>query len=116
MAVYRIKRFNQPAVPNQPQGDQPTAKELQMEQMRLQRQLLITQRARDKARQQEREAKIRQQIQLQKIEQKKDDEVDKKIIQSQKMSNQRQKDSLDSMPPSLVKGRTKFVGTVSVNK
>ena len=84
MAVYKVKRFNQPAINNGDGGDQPTAKELQMEQMKLQRQLIINQRARDKARQQERESKIRMQLQAQKIEQRKDNENDKKIIQSQK--------------------------------
>ena len=115
MAVYKIKRFNQVAN-SEINSKQPTAKELQIEQMKLQRQLLLTQRARDKASQQERDSKMRQQIQNQKLEQKRDDENDKKIIQSQKLSNQKQRDSIDSMPPSLVKNRTKPSNTVSVNK
>ena len=114
MAVYKVKRFNQPAINNG--GDQPTAKELQMEQMKLQRQLIINQRARDKARQQERESKIRMQLQAQKIEQRKDNENDKKIIQSQKLSNKQSQDNNESMPPSLVKNRTRATEPVSVNK
>lgn len=117
MAVYKVKRFNQPAVPNQqPHSDQPTAKELQMEQMKLQRQLLITQRAREKARQQERESKIKHQLQAQRVEQKKEQDENKRIIQAQKMSNQRQQENNDAMPPHLVKGRTKASETYSVNK
>ena len=116
MAVYKVKRFNQPASNNGGNGDQPTAKELQMEQMKLQRQLMMTQRARDKARQQERESKMRQQIQAQRLEQKKDDENDKKIIQTQKLANKRNQDNNESMPPSLVKNRTKATEPVSVNK
>ena len=111
MAVYKIKRFNHP----QQQGEQPTARELQMEQMKLQRQLLINQRAKNKAMQHERESKIRMQLQAQKIEQKKDDADDKKIIQAQKMTQKRTEND-DTMPPSLVKNRTKPTGTVSVNK
>ena len=111
MAVYKIKRFNQP----QQQGEQPTARELQMEQMKLQRQLLINQRAKNKAMQHERESKIKMQLQAQRLEQKKDDADDKKIIQTQKMAQKRIEND-DTMPPSLVKNRTKPTGTVSVNK
>lgn len=114
MAVYKIKRFNQPVNSNQ-QGEQPTAKELQMEQMKLQRQLLINQRAKNKAMQQERESKIRMQLQAQRLEQRKDDADDKKIIQTQKMA-QKSRENDDTMPASLVKNRTKPTGTVSVNK
>ena len=111
MAIYKIKRFN---APEQNINSQPTSKELQMEQMKLQRQLLLTQRAKDRARQQERESKMRQQMQAQRLEQRRDEENDKKIIQSQRLTAQKQKNENDAMPPSLVKSRTKASGTVSV--
>jgi hypothetical protein len=111
MAVYKVKRFNQP----QQQGEQPTARELQMEQMKLQRQLLINQRAKSKAMQQERETKIRMQMQARRLEERKDEEINKKVLQAQKMTQKRTEND-DTMPPSLVKNRTKPTGTVSVNK
>ena len=109
-AVYKIKRFSQQAMsPNL------LAEKIRTENIRQQRLLNSTRLQREKQNQQQANNKMRIQMQAQKLEQKREMDTDKKVMQAQKMSNNRTKGN-ESMPPSLVKTRTKAAEPISVNK
>lgn len=77
----RIRRKLFASTPQQQGQEQSiTSKDLQIEQGRLQRELLKTQRMKQKMQAEERDARIKRTLQLQKMEQRKDIEEDKARI------------------------------------
>lgn len=88
---------------NQEETPQITSKDLQFEQGRLQRELMKTQRLRQKMQQEERQNDAKRLMQLQKMEQKKDMEEDKARIRIKKMEDDKEeKTSLYKSKPHLV--------------
>lgn len=88
---------------NQEEVPQITSKDLQLEQGRLQRELMKTQRLRQKMQQEERQNDAKRLMQLQKMEQKKDMEEDKARIRIKKMEDDKEeKTSLYKSKPHLV--------------
>ena len=91
----RIKRkiFSNPNPPSQnliqpgnPQ--QLTSRDIQLEQMKLQRQLMITQRTKQKLQAEERRSEMNRIIQQQRMEQRKNTEEDKQRIRVKRMEDQ----------------------------
>lgn len=68
-----------------PQEPQMTSKDMQVEQMKLQRQLLVTQRMKQKLQADEKRAEMNQLLQRQRMEQRKDMEEDKQRVRVKKM-------------------------------
>lgn len=88
---------------NQEEAPQITSKDLQLEQGRLQRELMKTQRLRQKMQQEERQNDAKRLMQLQKMEQKKDMEEDKARIRIKKMEDDKEeKTSLYKSKPHSV--------------
>lgn len=104
MAIFKIKRFNNPQnnqqpqqnnnqqpkqnvqQKNQPAGNQQlTPRELTLENMKMQRQMMINNRTREKMLQQQREAELRQQREAQKMDIKKEREEAKTIANAKKL-------------------------------
>ena len=99
MAIFKIKRFNnqQPQQPQQnvqkpqqnvqqPVGNQQlTPRELTLENMKMQREMMINNRTREKMLQQQREAELRQQREAQKMDIKKEREEAKTIANAKRL-------------------------------
>ena len=87
----RVKRklFSSPQQPQQPQNmasrPQISSRDAQLEEGRLQRQLLITQRMRQKLQADEKKNQMNRIIQLQRMEQRKDLEEDKQRVRVKRM-------------------------------
>lgn len=90
------------------QGQQMNSKDLQLEQGRLQRELLKTQRMKQQMQAEERDARIKRTLQLQKMEQRKDIEEDKARIRAKKLED----DSNENKSLGLYKSRPHSVAPV----
>ena len=101
MAIYRIKRFAQvdsddlnvygqrrvDQLENNILEAQKTSKDLQIEQMKMQRAMMANQRSRQKLQEQERQDRLKQQLQTQKLDQKKDEQSQKSQVQTKKLQS-----------------------------
>lgn len=94
------------ALPNSPQPEQEgqlTSRDLQLEQGRLQRQLIQTQRLKQKIQAEERKNQMSRIIQLQKMEQRKDMEEDKQRVRIKKAEQSDYKtNSLYKSKPNMI--------------
>lgn len=100
MAIYRIKRFAQvdsddlnvygqkrvDQLENNILEAQKTSKDLQIEQMKMQRAMMANQRSRQKLQEQERQDRLKQQLQAQKLDQK-DEQSQKSQVQTKKLQS-----------------------------
>lgn len=91
---------------------QVSSKDLQIEQMRLQRQLLETQKMRQRIQAEERMQEMKAQQAAQKIEQQKDEQQKENQIKVRKMENQREANNETNLP--LYKTKSKPVKPVSM--
>lgn len=107
MKIIRQKKF---AAVEEPQ--QLTPRDIQLENMRMQRQIMINQRTKQKIEADAAKARMKQIQQLQKMEMQKDMHEDKARIQTQKMQN------LEDTPKNvgLYKTRSKGVEPVAMPK
>ena len=124
MAIYRVQRKvfaevplgnqyqnaqtqpgpqQQQQVPQDQADDLPSARELQAENMKMQRQIMMNQRLQQQLAQQERNNMFKRRIQEQKIEQVKDNRESREQIQTKKLENEAEK---SGGRQSLVKQRT----------
>ena len=124
MAIYRVQRKvfaevplgnqyqnaqtqpgpqQQQQVPQDQADDLPSARELQAENMKMQRQIMMNQRLQQQLAQQERNNMFKRRIQEQKIEQVKDNRESREQIQTKKLENEAEK---GGGRQSLVKQRT----------
>ena len=124
MAIYRVQRKvfaevplgnqyqnaqtqpgpqQQQQVPQDQADDLPSARELQAENMKMQRQIMMNQRLQQQLAQQERNNMFKRRIQEQKIEQVKDNRESREQIQTKKLENEAEKGGGQQ---SLVKQRT----------
>ena len=110
MKIRRIKQkiFTKSSQPNN--QDQLTTKDLQLEQMKLQRQLMQTQRMKQRLESEEKREQSRRIMQLQKMEQRRDIEEDKQRLKSKKLEN----DSSDKNNTSLYKSKSHPIAPVSM--
>lgn len=104
--LFASSQSSQGNSPDQP-NEQLTSKELQLEQGRLQRQLLQTQRMKQKMQAEERKDQMNRILQLQKMEQRKDVEEDKQRVRTKKLE-----DSTKSENTTLYKSKPKTVAPV----
>lgn len=85
--TYKIKRFNSPSEnPMQQEEQQITSRDLQIENMKMQRAMMQNFRAQQKLQADERAARIRQQMQSQRMLQKENELDDKQAQQGTKAS------------------------------
>lgn len=124
MAIYRVQRKvfaevplgnqyqnaqtqpgpqQQQQVPQDQADDLPSARELQAENMKMQRQIMMNQRLQQQLAQQERNNMFKRRIQEQKIEQVKDNRESREQIQTKRLENEAEK---GGGRQSLVKQRT----------
>lgn len=94
--------------PPKAQDESMTSKDMQLEQMKLQRQLMQTQRVRQRIEAQERRDETKRIMQLQKMEQQRDFEEDKQRI---RVKNLEKKDNISN---SLYKSKPHPVAPVSM--
>lgn len=83
MAIYRIKRFSSPDQPGYSQNDEEnvmTSKDYQIENMKLQREILRNQRQEQRLREEERRTKLKAQMAMQRQENKENQEADKNQV------------------------------------
>lgn len=120
--IRRAKVFAQqtpPPVSNSPQpqpqqDQQPSTKDIAIEQMKLQRQQARLMHAKQMAQQQENMARMRQLVQLQRLEQQKDEMEDKNQI---RISKQERQDSNAAVQnANLYKVKSKPSNTISMPK
>lgn len=106
MIILR-KLFASPNSPQPEQGGQLTSKDLQLEQGRLQRQLIQTQRMKQKLQAEERKNQMNRIMQLQRMEQRKDLEEDRQRIRVKNLEDNSRNDNT-----SLYKSKSKTVAPV----
>ena len=107
MIIFR-KNFSS-MVPQVGEGNgKLTSRDLQLEQGRLQRQLLITQRMRQKLQADEKRSRLNRIVQLQKMEQRKDIEEDKQLVRVKKLEEDKEAEANTT----LYKSKSKPVAPV----
>ena len=106
MIILRNKSFAEP------ESEQLTPRDLMLENMKMQRQIMINQRTREKLEADRAKTRMRNVQIAQRIEQKKDEQEEKGRLQVQKMQNQ------EDVPRnvSLYKTRPKTIDPVSMPK
>ena len=107
MIILR-KLFASPNSPQPEQEGQLTSRDLQLEQSRLQRQLIQTQRMKQRLQAEERKNQMNRIMQLQKMEQRKDLEEDKQRIRIKKLEDS----NSGNDNTSLYKSKSKTVAPV----
>ena len=113
---YYSSNFQQPSIEQQPEinadKQNMTSKDLQIEQMRLQGQMIETQKMRQRLQAEERMQRMRQISQVQKMEQKKDEEEKDNQIKVRKIENQKENNNSENI--GLYKTKSKPVQPVSM--
>ena len=89
-----------------------SSRDLQIEQMRLQRQILETQRMRQRIQAEERTQQLKQTTQVQKMEQKKDEARDENQLKAKKIDAQNNRQEINNI--GLYKTKSKPTPTVSM--
>ena len=124
MAVYRIKRFaatqqensmygQQKYIPQIPDPTDMTSKDLRIENMRLQKEMMRNQRQEQRLREEERKQVLQSQREAQKQEQKNDREEDKNQIRAKESQN-KGNNAQGIKDPSLYKKATTAIKPISM--
>lgn len=114
--IIKRKLFAYPTPEQVPEIDQAkqemSSRDLQIEQMRLQRQILETQRMRQRIQAEERTQQLKQTTQVQKMEQKKDEVRDENQLKAKKIDAQNNRQEINNI--GLYKTKSKPTPTVSM--
>ena len=94
--LYSSYPAPQPQVLAEQQPAPMTSKDLQLEQMKLQRQLIMTNRMRQRLQAEERQDQMRRITQLQKSEMRKDEQEDKNRVTVKRLENQSSENAKDN--------------------